>query len=119
MQDKETSFSQCDEVKAVNLIKILKKKYPEFFEKYEIREYLGNMRSRINSMEFKALSKERNIMVKLIIKLNKEEEEDEEIKILKRLKNENIILYETYEIEEKEEKKNYFLLLRNVRNSEI
>ena len=70
------------------------------------------MGSRINSMEFKALSKERNIIVKLIIKLNKEEEEDEEIKILKRLKNENIILYETYEIEEKEEKKKLFFIAK-------
>ena len=107
MQDIESSFSQYDEVKAANLIKILKKKYPEFFEKYEIKEYLG---SSINSMEFKALSKERNIIVKLIIKLNKEEEEDEEIKILKRLKNENIMLYETCEIDDKELKKLFFIV---------
>ena len=112
MQEKETSCSQYDEVKAANLIKILKKKYPEFFEKYIIKEYMGNMGSRINSMEFKALSKKRNITVTLIIKLKREEEEDEEIKILKRLKNENIIqLYEICEIDEKEEKKKLFFIV--------
>ena len=32
MQDKETSFSQCDEVKAANLIKILKKNILSFLK---------------------------------------------------------------------------------------